>query len=94
MVLEMVGLSSATATKYALFNAAANLAIAYVTSLDGLGAVRLQAWSGLAPVRGALLTDAALTACGIGVLIAMISVVRRRGRAVADARVVAGVARE
>jgi MFS family permease len=35
MVLEMVGQSAATATKYALFNASANLAISYVTFLDG-----------------------------------------------------------
>jgi hypothetical protein len=94
MVLEMVGLSAATATKYALFNAAANLAISYVEALDGLGGARLQAWAGLAPARGALLTDAVLTAGGIGVLLAMIAVVRRRGRATAGARVVAGAAQE
>jgi len=35
MVLEMVGQSAATATKYAIFNASANLAISYVTFLDG-----------------------------------------------------------
>ncbi len=94
MVLEMVGLSAATATKYALFNAAANLAIAYVEALDGLGGARLEAWVGLSSARGALLTDAALTAVGIGVLLAMIAVVRRRGPASAGARVVAGAARE
>jgi PAT family beta-lactamase induction signal transducer AmpG len=79
MVLEMVGLSAATATKYALFNASANLAISYVTALDGQGGKRLHAWLGIAEPRGALLTDAALTAVGIAILLAMVVVVRRRG---------------
>ena len=37
MVLEMVGLSAATATKYALFNASLNLAISFMIRLDGRG---------------------------------------------------------
>jgi hypothetical protein len=87
MVLEMVGLSAATATKYALFNASANLAISYVIWLNGVGAASLHSRLGLAPARGALLTDAALTALGIAVLLAMVAVARRRGPAVAPAGV-------
>ena len=86
MVLEMVGLSAATATKYALFNAAANFASSYVEAIDGAAAVRLQARLGLAPARGALLTDAALTAMGISVLLAMVLLVRRRGPAARPAQ--------
>ena len=77
MVLEMVGLSAATATKYALFNAAANLAISYVTWANGFFAARFQRTLGLAPARGALLTDAALTFVGIAILLAMVAVTRR-----------------
>ena len=90
MVLEMVGLSAATATKYALFNASANLAISYVTTVNGFAAAYLHARLGLSPARGALLTDAALTGVGIAILLAMVVVVRRRGPALgtapADAR--------
>jgi MFS transporter, PAT family, beta-lactamase induction signal transducer AmpG len=78
MVLEMVGASAATATKYALFNASANLAISYVTAANGAGGARLHAAFGLSPARGALLTDAVLTTLGITVLLAMLAVVRRR----------------
>jgi PAT family beta-lactamase induction signal transducer AmpG len=78
MVLEMVGASAATATKYALFNAAANLAISYVTWLNGLGGDWGRRTFGLAEARGALLTDAALTVVGVLVLVAMVLVVRAR----------------
>ena len=78
MVLEMVGHTTAAATKYALFNASANLAISYVTDANGRGGAWLHRALGLSPARGALLTDAVLTFCGIGVLLAMIAVVRRR----------------
>lgn len=77
MVLEMVGLSAATATKYALFNASANLAISYVTAADGLGGAWLHRTLGIAEARGVLLTDAALTLGGIAVLLAMLLVTRR-----------------
>lgn len=82
MVLEMVDLSAATATKYALFNASANLAISYVTKLDGDGAA-LGLRLGYGEARGALLTDAALTFAGIAFLVAMVVYVRRRTPAVA-----------
>lgn len=78
MVLEMVGASAATATKYALFNATANLAISYVTWLNGLGGEWGKKTFGLAEARGALLTDAALTVVGVAVLVAMVLVTRRR----------------
>jgi MFS transporter, PAT family, beta-lactamase induction signal transducer AmpG len=78
MVLEMVGLSAATATKYALFNASANLAISYVTQLDGAVGPRAAAWLGLAPARGVLLTDAVLTFAGIAFLLAMVFLVGGR----------------
>jgi hypothetical protein len=93
MVLEMVGVSAATATKYALFNASANLAISYVTFLDGwfadyrggpivIGWRRVLSFSFRLPAasdgaRGALLADAVLTAAGIAILLAMVFVVRR-----------------
>jgi MFS transporter, PAT family, beta-lactamase induction signal transducer AmpG len=80
MVLEMVGLSAATATKYALFNASANLAISYVTQLDGSVGSRLARWLAVAPARGVLLTDAVLTLLGIAFLLAMVFLVRSRPR--------------
>jgi MFS family permease len=78
MVLEMVGLSAATATKYALFNASANLAISYVTALDGVGGRVLSERFGIAPARGLLVTDAVLTFLGVGVLVAMVILVPPR----------------
>ncbi len=76
MVLEIVGHSAATATKYALFNAAANLAISAVTWADGWFA-GASPWAALSGSRGALAMDAALTVAGIAVLLAMVAVVRR-----------------
>jgi hypothetical protein len=78
MVLEMVGVSAATATKYALFNATANFAISYVTALNGMGGAWLRRTYGLAVARGALVTDAALTLVGVAVLVAMVVVLRGR----------------
>lgn len=77
MVLEMVGVSAATATKYALFNATANFAISYVTALDGVGAAWAQRTLGLSAARGALLADAALTVAGIVLLVAILVLTRR-----------------
>lgn len=78
MVLEMVGLSTAAATKYALFNASLNLAITYVTAANGAGGEWLARVAGIASARGALVTDAALTALGITVLLAMLALLRRQ----------------
>lgn len=78
MVLEMVGASAATATKYALFNATANLAISYVTWLNGVGGEWGRRHLGLVPARGALLTDASLTVLGVLVLLAMVFLVGAR----------------
>jgi MFS transporter, PAT family, beta-lactamase induction signal transducer AmpG len=78
MVLEMVGLSAATATKYALFNASANVAISYVTRLDSLAGGWAERHLGVTSTRGALVTDALLTFAGITVLLVMIAVVRRQ----------------
>jgi hypothetical protein len=80
MVLEMVEHTAAVATKYALFVAASNMAISYVTALDGWASE----WggpggilAGLAGARRALAFDAALTFAGIAFLIAMVVAVRR-----------------
>jgi MFS family permease len=72
MVLEMVGLSAATATKYALFNASANLAISYVTAANGRVGAWLHDRYGVSAARGALVTDASLTAVGVGILLLMV----------------------
>jgi hypothetical protein len=69
MVLEMVGHTPAVTTKYALFNAAANYAISYVTFLDG----RIPGWMGWTEARGALAADAVLTVAGIAVLAAILA---------------------
>ncbi len=76
MVLEMVGHTAAVTTKYALFNATANQAISYVTFLDG----KIPEWMGWPEARGALATDAALTAVGISILAIMVMVTRRPAR--------------
>jgi hypothetical protein len=75
MILEIVGHSAATATKYALFNAAANFAISAVTWADGAFA-GASPWPALRGSRGALAMDAALTALGIGVLLATVALTR------------------
>jgi MFS family permease len=80
MVLELVGPGAATATKYALFNAAANLAINVATFADGWAA-QASPWPALRGSRGALAMDVALTVVGLVVLVAMIGVARRGGRA-------------
>lgn len=79
MVLEMVGPGAATATKYALFNAAANLAISGATWADGWFATA-SPWPALRGSRGALAMDVALTCSGIAILLAMVAVVRRGQR--------------
>ena len=79
MVLEVVGAGAATATKYTLFNAAANLAISAATWADG-GFGEASPWPALRGSRGALAMDAALTAVGIAILLAMVAVARRGPR--------------
>lgn len=76
MVLDLVGNSAATATKYALFNASSNFAITYVTYLDG----RAAGWSlpGAVAAQRSLLFDALLTAGGITFLLVMLVLMRRR----------------
>jgi PAT family beta-lactamase induction signal transducer AmpG len=76
MVLEIVGPSAATATKYALFNAAANLAISAMTWADG-GFADASPWVSLRGARGSLAMDVALTVVGIGILAGMVALVRR-----------------
>jgi PAT family beta-lactamase induction signal transducer AmpG len=74
MVLEMVSHGAAVATKYALFTAVSNLAINYMTALDG--------WAGSRRgVRGSLAFDAVATFAGIGILALMV-VVSRGGKSV------------
>jgi hypothetical protein len=72
MVLEMVGHSAGVATKYALFTATSNQAIAYVTWLDG----KASAWGHLG-ARGALAFDAVITFVGLGILLAIVAWTRR-----------------
>jgi PAT family beta-lactamase induction signal transducer AmpG len=85
-VFEMIGEGadgkggSAVTTKLALFVGASNLAISYVTWLDGAGYDAAQkhwsgrAWAGRAGMLG---TDALSTFVGIGILVVMLLVVRR-----------------
>jgi len=72
LILEMVGHSVAAATKYTLFISVANVASNYVTALDGW-ASEVRGWG----TRGSLAADVVLTAAGIAVLLAMVSVTRR-----------------
>jgi PAT family beta-lactamase induction signal transducer AmpG len=80
MVLEVVGLSAAVTTKYALFVASSNLAISYVTALNGWASgfrgFRGD-WPREAGARGALAFDAMITFAGIGALLVMVAVTRR-----------------
>jgi hypothetical protein len=88
MVLEMVGHSAATATKYAFFNAASNVAISYTTWLDGQAA-RLDV-GGVTGARAMLAADALLGCAGIAVLLAMVALVRRRGAGASSAATARG----
>ena len=72
-ILEMVGHSVASATKYTVFIAIANVASDYVTALDGL-ASEFRGWG----ARGSILADAILTFVGIAVLLVMVRVNSRR----------------
>jgi len=82
MVLELIGHTAATTTKYALFNATSNLAISYVTWLDGWAAGASILPAGLRGSRGSLAMDVILTFVGIAILLAMVAVIRRRGAAI------------
>jgi PAT family beta-lactamase induction signal transducer AmpG len=79
LILEMVGHSVAAATKYTLFISVANVASSYVTALDGW-ASEVRGWGS----RGSLAADVVLTAAGIAVLLAMVSVARRNPAAVPE----------
>ncbi|HVP67241.1 MAG TPA: MFS transporter [Anaeromyxobacteraceae bacterium] len=84
MVLDVVGTGAAVATSYALFVASSNLAISYVTALDGWasGFRGLDGgWPYPAGARGALAFDAIITFVGIALLLAMVAVTRRMGPA-------------
>jgi len=72
-VLEIVGgqEGAAASTRYTLFTAAANGAIAYVNWLDGRGYAK---WG----PRGLLVVDAALNLGGIVVLLALLQLLGRR----------------
>ncbi len=89
MVLEIVGHSAATATKYALFNATSNLAISLATWADGAFA-GASPWPALRGSRGALAMDAALTAVGVAVLVAMVVTVRSGPRPAAGSEAANG----
>jgi PAT family beta-lactamase induction signal transducer AmpG len=78
MVLELIGHTAATTTKYALFNASSNLAISYVTWLDGWAASGWLFPAELRGSRGSLAMDVVLTLAGIAALLVMVAVVRRR----------------
>jgi MFS family permease len=79
MVLELIGHTAATTTKYALFNAASNLAISYVTWVDGWAASASIFPAELRGSRGSLAMDVLLTFTGIAILLAMVALLRRRG---------------
>jgi PAT family beta-lactamase induction signal transducer AmpG len=72
-ILELCGHGAGASTKYTVFIALANVASSYVTILDGWGSEL----GGLG-VRGMIVVDVALTLAGIGVLLAMVAVTRRR----------------
>lgn len=72
MVLEVVSHGAAVTTKYTLFVAVSNLAINYVTALDGF-APGLRA---LDHTKAVLLFDALITFAGIGVLGLMVLISR------------------
>ena len=76
-VLETIG-KGAVATKYNIFASLANVAITYMTRIDG-GAHHRWGSSGL------LFVDAAVTVGGIGVLLVMTMLVRPRAHASAEA---------
>jgi MFS family permease len=77
MVLEVVGPSAAVTTKYALFVASSNLAISYVTALNGWASGLRGPGGGVAGARGALAFDAAITFAGIAALLLLLAVTRR-----------------
>jgi MFS transporter, PAT family, beta-lactamase induction signal transducer AmpG len=79
-VFEMIGQGAGVTTKLALFISASNLAISYVTWLDGAGYEGLKrVWPGYAGAGrvGMLGTDALATFVGIAVLGVMLVVVKR-----------------
>jgi hypothetical protein len=82
LVLEVVGPDEAGAsTRYTLFTAAANLAIAYVTALDGVGATWWAHHRGAAAgPRGLLWTDALLNLFGVMLLATLLTRLRPRRR--------------
>ena len=88
MVLEVVGHTAAVATKYALFVASSNFAIATVTKLDGW-ASEFQGVSGNRPkeigARGALAFDAGITVAGIVLVLLLVRYTSRRNSRTAEA---------
>ena len=79
-VFDMIGKGPGAATKLALFISASNLAISYVTWLDGAGYEGLKrVWPGYVGAGrvGMLGTDALATFVGISVLGLMLVVVKR-----------------
>ena len=75
MVLEVVGHTAAVATKYALFVASSNFAIATVTKLDGWASGfrgLTGGWDREAGARGALAFDAGITAIGIVLVLGLV----------------------
>jgi predicted MFS family arabinose efflux permease len=79
-VFEMIGHGAGVTTKLALFISASNLAISYVTWLDGAGYEGLKrAWPGYAGAGrvGMLGTDALSSFAGIALLGVMVLVVKR-----------------
>jgi MFS family permease len=87
MVLEVVGDEDAGAsTRYTLFTAAANVAIFYVTLLDGVGQTQFEKhWNAAEGPRGLLAMDGALNLVGIAVLLVLFRLFRPRRPALAAA---------
>ncbi len=79
-VLELLGKKGGVATQLALYVGASNLAVSYVTWLDGWSYERLKAWLPANPSAGRigmLGMDALSTFAGIAVLWGMVAYVRR-----------------
>jgi MFS family permease len=78
-VFELVGKRRGVTTQIALYTSASNLAISYVTWLDGRASdlAPLRGWTGRSLMLGA---DAAATFVGIGIL-ALVTLYTRRSRA-------------
>jgi len=88
MVLEVVGDTAAVATKYALFVASSNFAIATVTKLNGWASEfrgLSGTWAKEAGARGALAFDAGITIAGVVLVLFLVRYTSSRNSRTAEA---------